>query len=296
MIKDKRVILIAAIIAVLAMMLIFGNSKQADPVNFDKDPLAEGIQAPVEISRQQQEFIPQAIPVVEEPVTEAPTGEAVMEEVLLPEEGVNPDLPLESPQAVAPVTYTVKSGDTLSKIAYRQLGSARKWSDIFAANKKVLNNNPAALKVGMKLVLPGAPAEATVSTSAPAAEAESVQLSSQAQETATTITYTVKKDDSLYKIATKLYGKGTAWQQILDANKTLLGDNGSSLAIGQVLTIPPLAEKSTAKKPQQLSEQKKEVKKEISTPTSAVEPDIDMKQEEGIDESIFNFEKRVPLP
>ncbi|WP_127506939.1 LysM peptidoglycan-binding domain-containing protein [Paenibacillus humicus] len=54
----------------------------------------------------------------------------------------------------APATYTVKSGDTLSKIAARTLGSADKWRAIYDKNKAVIGANPNALKPGMKLVLP----------------------------------------------------------------------------------------------------------------------------------------------
>ncbi len=49
-------------------------------------------------------------------------------------------------------TYTVKSGDTLLKIAAGKLGSAGKWRAIAEMNGLV---NPAKLRVGQHLVLPG---------------------------------------------------------------------------------------------------------------------------------------------
>lgn len=52
-------------------------------------------------------------------------------------------------------TYTVKSGDSLAEIARKQLGSARRVSDIIEANKGTLDN-PDELKVGMTLRLPSA--------------------------------------------------------------------------------------------------------------------------------------------
>jgi nucleoid-associated protein YgaU len=49
--------------------------------------------------------------------------------------------------------YTVKSGDTLSKIAKYVYGDANKYPKIFEANKDQLSN-PDLIKVGQKLKLP----------------------------------------------------------------------------------------------------------------------------------------------
>ena len=49
--------------------------------------------------------------------------------------------------------YTVKSGDTLSAIAKKLLGSAGRYMDIFNANKDQLSD-PDKIKVGQKLVIP----------------------------------------------------------------------------------------------------------------------------------------------
>ena len=49
--------------------------------------------------------------------------------------------------------YVVKSGDTLSKIASRELGSAERWTEIRDLNPGI---NPNALQVGAKLTLPAA--------------------------------------------------------------------------------------------------------------------------------------------
>ena len=51
--------------------------------------------------------------------------------------------------------YTVKSGDTLSKLAKQYLGDAKRYPDIFNANKDVLTN-PDLIKVGQKLKIPNA--------------------------------------------------------------------------------------------------------------------------------------------
>ncbi|WP_342428260.1 LysM peptidoglycan-binding domain-containing protein [Paenibacillus sp. FSL L8-0158] len=49
--------------------------------------------------------------------------------------------------------YTVKSEDSLSKIAKLELGDSSQWSRIYQLNKKVIGQNPNAIKPGQKLVL-----------------------------------------------------------------------------------------------------------------------------------------------
>jgi nucleoid-associated protein YgaU len=51
-------------------------------------------------------------------------------------------------------TYTVRSGDTLSKIARDYYGDISKWKAIYDANKSAIGSDPANLKPGMKLKLP----------------------------------------------------------------------------------------------------------------------------------------------
>ena len=55
--------------------------------------------------------------------------------------------------AVAPKTYTVKSGDTLSKIAKEHLGNANDYMKIFELNKDQLTD-PNMIKPGQVLRLP----------------------------------------------------------------------------------------------------------------------------------------------
>ncbi len=73
--------------------------------------------------------------------------------------GVAANTPSASPAAArtnsAGRSYTVKSGDTLSAIASRELGSAERWTEIVALNPRL---DPARLAVGAVLALPGAAA------------------------------------------------------------------------------------------------------------------------------------------
>ncbi|MCH2135650.1 MAG: LysM peptidoglycan-binding domain-containing protein [Phycisphaerales bacterium] len=52
-------------------------------------------------------------------------------------------------------TYVVRSGDTLSSIAQRLMGSPNDWRALFDANKRVMRGDPDRLAVGMTLVIPG---------------------------------------------------------------------------------------------------------------------------------------------
>jgi LysM repeat protein len=58
-----------------------------------------------------------------------------------------------APAAQAPATYTVKAGDSLSKIAKEHLGNANAYMAIFNANRDVLTD-PDKIKPGMVLKLP----------------------------------------------------------------------------------------------------------------------------------------------
>jgi nucleoid-associated protein YgaU len=49
--------------------------------------------------------------------------------------------------------YTIKSGDTLSKIAKAHLGDGNRYMEIFNLNKDVLKN-PDLIKVGQKIKMP----------------------------------------------------------------------------------------------------------------------------------------------
>lgn len=49
--------------------------------------------------------------------------------------------------------YTVKSGDTLSKLAKQLLGNANRYMEIFSLNKDILKD-PNLIKVGQVLKLP----------------------------------------------------------------------------------------------------------------------------------------------
>ena len=51
-------------------------------------------------------------------------------------------------------SYTVVSGDSLSKIAKHHYGDAAKWHQIYEANKALIGTNPDLIEVGQVLTLP----------------------------------------------------------------------------------------------------------------------------------------------
>lgn len=64
-------------------------------------------------------------------------------------------------------SYTVESGDTLSRVAAKTLGDSKRWKEIFEANREALGNDPGSLQVGQVLKIPGKSAGATPSVKAP---------------------------------------------------------------------------------------------------------------------------------
>jgi nucleoid-associated protein YgaU len=65
------------------------------------------------------------------------------------------DFPVDAAKASAYQTYTVKAGDTLSKISKQFYGNANDYMRIFDANKDQLKN-PDQIKVGQQLKIPAA--------------------------------------------------------------------------------------------------------------------------------------------
>jgi nucleoid-associated protein YgaU len=67
--------------------------------------------------------------------------------------GSSTSAPTPSQPAPAERTYTVVSGDSLSKIARREYGDAKLWPRIFEANKDIIKN-PDLIHPGQVLKIP----------------------------------------------------------------------------------------------------------------------------------------------
>lgn len=64
-----------------------------------------------------------------------------------------PAVPADLPAATERRTYTVKAGDSLSKIAQREYGDGAQWKKIFEANRDTIKN-PDLIHPGQVLELP----------------------------------------------------------------------------------------------------------------------------------------------
>lgn len=110
------------------------------------------------------------------------------------------------------VSYEVKKGDSLWKIAEEKMGSGFKWQEIKDANKLASNT----IEVGQKLTIP----EVSVLS---------------ANTKITTDTYTVVKGDTLWDISVLAYGDGFKWSEIAKANNL---KNPNLIHTGNVLKLP----------------------------------------------------------
>jgi LysM repeat protein len=120
-------------------------------------------------------------------------------------------IPLLPAPAPSPLTYTVAPGDTLSGIASRY---GTTWQNLYAWNRGTIGGDPNRILPGQILYLHGA---------APVPPTSTVRH------------YIVKSGDSLSAIASR-YGMG--WQQIYNANRSVIGNDPNRIYPGQNLVIP----------------------------------------------------------
>jgi nucleoid-associated protein YgaU len=140
--------------------------------------------------------------------------------------------------------YTVQSGDTSwQRIAARPevLNDAKLWQAIARSNPLV---TPDRLKVGvtvLKVPLDPSNIQGVVVDGADGASETpeaNVEGSAAAERT-----YVVERDDTLWSISRKVYGRGSEWRRIYDANRSIIKDADRPLA-GATLRIPPAREAS----------------------------------------------------
>jgi nucleoid-associated protein YgaU len=147
-------------------------------------------------------------------------------------------LPDDTTVASTDRTYTIKPGQTLSKIAYEVYGNSRFWVAIQRENKGLDSNH---LKVGSIIKLPDVspvPGPVVVSddeVAAPAARSHTETAASDGR------TYTVKSGDSLYGIAKRLLGSGRKADLLYSLNKDVIGPDKSRLKLGMILKLPEAA-------------------------------------------------------
>jgi nucleoid-associated protein YgaU len=82
----------------------------------------------------------------------SPAPHAKVEPSSLSTKSVQSPAPI-SPKAVAGEAYTIKAGDTLSKLAERYYGAHWKWGQIYEANRERIKN-PDYIYIGQKITIP----------------------------------------------------------------------------------------------------------------------------------------------
>jgi nucleoid-associated protein YgaU len=129
--------------------------------------------------------------------------------------------------------YSVCPGDTLSEIAQRELGSARRWQELVAVNPGL---DPSRLRIGQEILLPGAaPGDARGARSAAPQPGVEAREASAPAATWPAATWKVQKGESLWKIAERALGDGGRWREIAALNP---GIDPDRLRAGAVLELP----------------------------------------------------------
>jgi nucleoid-associated protein YgaU len=128
-------------------------------------------------------------------------------------------------------THVVAQGETFVSIARAVYGDGRYYQSLVDANPNVV---PEKLRPGMTISLPPDSQVKNAHKSSKPASTSASASSSGAEGR----TYTVQKDDNLYKIARKLYGSGEKGTELYEANKQVIGPDSTRLKIGMVLTLP----------------------------------------------------------
>ena len=157
--------------------------------------------------------------------------------------------PRTEPEPKYLATHVIAKGDSYTGLAARYYKDGKKWRLIYEANKVP----PQSLTIGRKIKIPHLPKPRPLKPSAPAAGGTSVakKLADKApgdtappsKAKAKPRTYTVRKGESFYSIARKIYRDPTRWKKLYEHNRSRLPKptNPSSLRVGTLIELPVLA-------------------------------------------------------
>jgi nucleoid-associated protein YgaU len=131
--------------------------------------------------------------------------------------------------------YKAQTGDSLSRIAARFMGSASKANrDAIVRANPSLHQQPDRIIEGRVYLIP-LPAQVEAQ---PQAQAQPQAVPAPASSVSQGFTwYTVKENDNLWKIASEQCGTGNAWADIKDLNKDVLR-NGETVRPNMRIRIP----------------------------------------------------------
>lgn len=157
-----------------------------------------------------------------------------------------PAKPIDPPHAPQTVNgarqYIAIAGDTVSKLAGRFLGAnTRTNREAILALNPALKANPNNVIVGRVYMIPAKPGAAPT---APAPKTAVAIAPPTPAETSGQTSYTVKDNDSLWRIAEDQLGDGASWVAIRDLNRDIL-KGGDSVRKGMRLRLPPKSVAST---------------------------------------------------
>lgn len=138
-------------------------------------------------------------------------------------------------------TYVVRSGDSLERIARRELGDGARWREVAELNGI---KNPNLVRVGQKLAMP---AGAKVASVAPASQAvkQAVKRPVPGAKSAGNV-YVVAKGDVLSRIAERELGSSKRWREIVELNPGL---KPAKLYVGKKLKMPARGAQPAAPRP-----------------------------------------------
>jgi Tfp pilus assembly protein FimV len=120
--------------------------------------------------------------------------------------------------------YEVKPGDSFMKIARAMYGDDKKYTLLMEANPNI---DPHNLQVGQKLRIP--PIDGAAKPAAENTVTEAVPEGAK--------TYVVQSGDTLVDISIAMYGTGSRWMKIYEANRGVIA-NPDVLRVGTKLVIP----------------------------------------------------------
>jgi len=147
-------------------------------------------------------------------------------------------LPGNSIANAAPTMRTIKveSGDALSTIASRELGSIRHMQVIIDANKDQIRDAN-DIQAGMTLRIPALPAVNTGSSTGTTSAAPTRTIAESATTTRVNKTYTVQPRDTFSSIARARLGDDRRWKEIFELNKSTVR-SADALRAGVEIILP----------------------------------------------------------
>jgi nucleoid-associated protein YgaU len=149
------------------------------------------------------------------------------------------------PPVTPPKTYVAESGDTVSRIAQKQMagGNSKANREALIKANPTLQNEGNVVFVGKMYVIPspGATAQAGDAVAGkpvtPATPTPAPTFPAPPAAQPNTVWYTVKDNDNLWRIASRELGDGNLWTAIRDINKDVL-KGGETVKANMRIRLP----------------------------------------------------------